>query len=89
MTVLSDRQLSFFMSKKYGQERAAKIAEWMINEVIPILKNNKLSISDTWLSPEILGKIIDLFDRNEITRDTARYLIKGYCLKDKEFEKRI
>ena len=66
---------------------ARKVARWMVYEVIPMLNRHKVSIMDSLLTPQYLIDIIDMFDEKRISRETARYLIKGYITRDPEFIK--
>jgi len=64
---------------------ARKVAHWVVYEVIPMLHRYKVDIRDSLLAPQHLTDIIDMFDEKKISRETARYLIKGYIMRDPEF----
>jgi len=69
------------------KDYSRKVAHWMVYEVIPLLRKHRVDMKDTLLTPQYLSKIIDMHDKKTISRETARYLIKGYITRDPRFIK--
>ncbi len=73
-TVLSaDRELSDFFERAAGLTGKPKeTANWMMGELIRILKEQGLTIGQTLLKPEHMADLLDLLDSGKISSNNAK-----------------
>ena len=54
---------------------AKAAANWIMGDISAYLKENKVNLEDTKLSPEALAKMIDMVDKGTITNAIAKKLV--------------
>ena len=64
-----------------------KTANWLLSELLGVLKSQSLSISDSKLSPENLGKLVKLIESGDITGKIAKDIFEEVYEGDLDPEK--
>lgn len=77
--LVSDKDLSDFFDKAlriYGN--AKNLHSWLSVEILSYLNENKLEFKDLDIDPERFVKLIEMVDKNEITRPVAKEVLRKY-----------
>jgi len=76
-TVLTDTvEMARFFDKTIELTTNAKAAaNWIIGDISAYLKENKINLEDTKLTPEALAEMIDMVDKGTITNAIAKKLV--------------
>lgn len=62
-------------SVKNHQARAKAASNWVLSEVVRLLKANSISIQETRLTPAALANLLDLLDQERITGKQAKEIL--------------
>lgn len=75
-TIVDSVDTAIFFDKIAEQTCNSKIAaNWLIGDIAAYLKEKKINISDTKLTPEALVEMIDLIDKGKISNAIAKKII--------------
>jgi len=72
-TLVNSLETAIFFDKITKNQKIA--ANWLIGDIAAYLKENKISIDDTKLTPESLAEMIDLIDKGVISNAIAKKII--------------
>ncbi|HOP95439.1 MAG: Asp-tRNA(Asn)/Glu-tRNA(Gln) amidotransferase subunit GatB [Dictyoglomaceae bacterium] len=88
--IVSERELSDFFEETIKIYNNIKnLVNWISGEILNYLNDNKLEFKNLKIEPSKFVKIIEMVDRNEITRPTARDVLRKYLSTQEEPEKII
>gem|GEM_PF-6614471 len=83
--LVSDKDLSDFFDKAlriYGN--AKNLHSWLSVEILSYLNENKLEFKDLDIDSERFVKLIEMVDKNEITRPVAKEVLRRYLTKKED-----
>ncbi len=67
-----NKEVADFFEKASGGRDAKKVANWMMGDFFAMLKDKKISIEESPVSAENLGKLVDLISQNIISGKIAK-----------------
>ena len=72
MVLCENRETAEWFEKAARGHDAKKVANWMMGDFFAMLNEKKIELSESPISPENLGKLVDLITSNVINGKTAK-----------------
>lgn len=72
MVICENKEVASFFEKAANGHDAKKVANWLMGDFFAMLNKKNLDISQTPVSPENLGKLVDLITQNVISGKIAK-----------------
>lgn len=72
MVICENKEVAYFFEKAAAGHDAKKVANWLMGDFFAMLKRKNLTIEESPVSAENLGKLVDLIEKNIISGKIAK-----------------
>lgn len=72
MVICENKEVAYFFEKAADGHDAKKVANWLMGDFFAMLKRKNLTIEESPVSAENLGKLVDLIEKNIISGKIAK-----------------
>ena len=76
MVICENREVADFFEKAAAGHDAKKVANWLMGDFFAMLKRKNLTIEESPVSAESLGRLVDLIEKDVISGKIAKYVFE-------------
>ncbi len=84
--LINDPQVGSFYEKARTLTTSKHLINWILRDLLGLLKHEKIALSDCKITPELLSKMVDMLDKGTINNRAAQEIFAEMALSSKDPE---